>query len=431
MPTLPSLTEPPATAERPTGTPGLRWLRSGRLAHRWVRAGIVLVVIAAVALGVWRLTSGGEYVAPTPSAAPNMTADTNGAIDSLDALVAAVRDHKAPTGSDTAAVVERNAKAVGISHFSADYVTDAGDVAPDGTWSGDVDIAWAMPGEPTVSSSVSVEFGRHGQILGFERGDDGRLPLWLSAPVVVHRTATTTVIVQGDEELADRYTTLAERAVAGVRKVVPWQHPHLVLEVPGSTPIEAALGAKADSYQGVAAVTSTIDGSNNPEMPVHIWVNPGVIGSLEGPGAQVVLTHEATHYATGAATDTKRPLWLSEGFADYVALHDTTLPLSKTAGQILAQVRKSGAPEHLPGQTEFNQQSQQFGTEYEAAWMACRMLGDLGGATGSHAGEKSLLAVYDETGRGVSLDASLRKHYGFGEAELTSRWRTYLTDNAK
>ncbi|MBO0843330.1 MAG: hypothetical protein J2O46_09100, partial [Nocardioides sp.] len=387
------------------------------------RAGVALVVILLVALVIWRASSGGEYVAPTPSAAPHLEPDTQGAISSLDTLVSRVRSGAQPTGSDAASVAERNAHAVGVTGFTADYVTDASDVAPDGTWSGDVDVTWQMRGEPRLTTDVKVDFGAHGQITGFEAGD-GRLPLWLSAPVTVQRTATTTVIVQGDAQLASRYTGLAERAVAGVRKVVAWPHANLILEVP-SGGLDAALGAKAGTYKEVAGVTSTIDGSTNPKMPVHIWINPGLIGDLNSPGAQVVLTHEATHYATGAATNTKRPLWLSEGFADYVALHDTTMPLSKTAGQILAQVRKSGAPKSLPSKADFNQQADTFGTEYESAWMACRMLG-----TGA-AGERNLIAVYDDTGRGVSLDASLRKHFGFGEAELTSRWRTYLTDNAK
>ena len=38
------------------------------------------------------------------------------------------------------------------------------------------------------------------------------------------------------------------------------------------------------------------------------------------------------------------PLWLLEGFADYVALRDVDLPIATTAGQIIEQVRRDGPP---------------------------------------------------------------------------------------
>ncbi|SDK88552.1 hypothetical protein SAMN05428985_106545 [Nocardioides sp. YR527] len=371
----------------------------------------------------WRLTGGGEYVAPTPTTAPVVRADTEGARASLDELVGGVRDGAEPEGDDAAAVAVRNARAIGIGDVTARYLAESGNVDRDGSWTGDVEMSWRTPGDPTLTEELQVGFDADGAITGFSAAQGTRLPLWLSGPVEVRRTGSTLVVAQASAEVADRYAELATTAVAEVRKVIPWKDPRLVLEVPANG-LDSALGAQPGTYTAVAAVTATVDGSTKAGTPLHVWVNQGVIGDLDSPGAQIVITHEATHAATDAATNTSRPMWLVEGFADYVALRDTKLPLSKTAGQILAQVREDGAPDHLPGKAEFNTRSEHFGAEYEAAWLACEVLAEAGG-------EQALVDLYEETGRGIGLEKALQAGFGFGEDELTARWRTHLSESAK
>ncbi|MFJ9388008.1 hypothetical protein ACIRON_04270 [Nocardioides sp. NPDC101246] len=387
-----------------------------------IGTGLVLVMLLAGFVG-WRLTGGGEYVAPTPTTAPVVRADTEGARASLDELVEGVRDGAEPEGEDAAAVAVRNARAIGIGDVTARYLAESGSVDPDGSWTADVEMSWRTPGDPTLTEELRVGFDADGAITGFSAAQGTRLPLWLSGPVEVRRTGSTLVVAQASAEVADRYAELATTAVAGVRKVIAWKDPRLVLEVPANG-LDSALGAQPGTYTAVAAVTATVDGSTKAGTPLHVWVNQGVIGDLDAPGAQIVITHEATHAATDAATNTSRPMWLVEGFADYVALRDTKLPLSKTAGQILAQVRENGAPDHLPGKAEFNTRSEHFGAEYEAAWLACEVLAEAGG-------EQALVDLYEETGRGIGLEKALQAGFGFGEDELTARWRTHLSESAK
>ncbi|MFE7228141.1 hypothetical protein ACFU7D_25325 [Nocardioides sp. NPDC057577] len=387
-----------------------------------IGTGLVLVMLLAGFVG-WRLTGGGEYVAPTPTAEPVVRADTEAARASLEALVEGVSDRAEPDGEDAASVAVRNAHAIGIADITARYVAEAGNVAPDGSWTADVEMSWRTPGDPTLTEELKVAFGPEGAIAGFSAAQGTRLPLWLSGPVEVRRTGSTLVVAQAPAEVADRYAELATAAVAGVRKVVAWKDPRLVLEVPANG-LDSALGAQPGTYTAVAAVTATVDGSTKAGTPLHVWVNQGVIGDLDAPGAQIVITHEATHAATDAATNTSRPMWLVEGFADYVALRDTKLPLSKTAGQVLAQVRENGAPDHLPGKAEFNTRSEHFGAEYEAAWLACEVLAEAGG-------EQALVDLYEETGRGIGLEKALQAGFGFGEDELTARWRTHLSHSAR
>ncbi|WP_328531593.1 hypothetical protein OG984_10855 [Nocardioides sp. NBC_00368] len=386
-----------------------------------IGAALVLVMLLAGFVG-WRLTGGGEYVAPTPTTAPVVRADTAGARASLEQLVAGVREGAEPDGEDAASVAVRNALAIGLEDVTARYVAEAGNVEQDGSFMADVEMSWRTPGDPALTEELRVGFDAEGAITGFSASQGTRMPLWLSGPVEVRRSGSSLVIVQASAEVADRYAELAATAVTQVRKVIPWDQPRLVLEVP-ATGLDSALGAQQGTYTAVAAVTATVDGSTKAGTPLHVWVNQGVIGDLDAPGAQVVITHEATHAATDAATNTRRPMWLIEGFADYVALRDTTLPLSKTAGQILAQVRENGAPDHLPGKAEFNTRSEHFGAEYEAAWLACEVLAAAGG-------EQALVDLYEETGRGISLEKALQASFGFGEDELTARWRTRLSHSA-
>ncbi|MBG6097399.1 hypothetical protein [Nocardioides luteus] len=386
-----------------------------------IGAALVLVMLLAGFVG-WRLTGGGEYVAPTPSTAPVVRADTEGARASLEQLVGGVREGAEPDGEDAASVAVRNAHAIGLEDVTARYVAEAGNVEQDGSFTADVEMSWRTPGDPALTEELRVGFDAQGAITGFSASEGTRMPLWLSGPVEVRRAGSSLVIVQASAEVADRYAELAATAVAQVRKVIPWDRPRLVLEVP-ATGLDSALGAQQGTYTAVAAVTATVDGSTKPGTPLHVWVNQGVIGDLDAPGAQVVITHEATHAATDAATNVNRPMWLVEGFADYVALRDTKLPLSKTAGQILAQVRENGAPDHLPGKAEFNTRSEHFGAEYEAAWLACEVLAEAGG-------EQALVDLYEETGRGIPLEKALQASFGFGEDELTARWRARLSHSA-
>jgi hypothetical protein len=403
-----------------------RPVRGGRLVF-----GLVIVVILAVGVSLWLVHRHDQYVVPStrphPTAAP--TEQPAAAASALARLQQAITDRDtAAVGGALLPAVVGNAAKLGITDFSARYVaadsSAAGAVAADGSWTADVALSWRFAGDPaTASEEVLTRFAPSGSgvaVTGFA-GDGGhRVPLWLTGPLTVRRTPDVTVAVAGADSSAeaDRYRTLATRAVATVRRVVPWPKPHLVLDVPADEgTLEQMMGAAPGSYHGVAAVTTSVDGSASG--PVHVFVNPQVIGGLNSQGAQIVLSHEATHDATGVASNTTLPEWLLEGFADYVALRDVDLPLSTTASQVLAEVRTDGPPSHLPGPAEFNAQAEDFGAEYEAAWLACRLLAQRGG-------EQSLVHLYDEVKAGAAVGKAMRRDFGFGVAAFTRDWQRQL-----
>jgi hypothetical protein len=113
------------------------------------------------------------------------------------------------------------------------------------------------------------------------------------------------------------------------------------------------------------------------------------------------------------------PTWLLEGFADYVALDHVNLPVSVTASQILADVRKNGPPDHLPTAADFDPQNQVLGATYESAWLACRLLAQ-------EYGEQKLIAFYRESDRDSSTEHAFRDVLHTDKQTFTQSWEDYL-----
>jgi hypothetical protein len=394
-------------------------------------AGLSLFVALVVGLVVWLTHRDSTYHAPlaAPTPAEASSAEATGLLRGLQTAVrrddpaSAARLGAGAPAAHTLAAVVRNGRALHVRGLSLRYVDQAGGVAPDGAFAAYVHASWRFAGfDPGPEQmEIRVRFAPrdgHLAVAGIG-GGDRRSPLWLSGPVQVRRSPDVLVVVQGDATEADRVTGLARAAVPQVRRVLPGWRGHLVVEVPATEQrLESALHASPGQYDGIAAVTTSVDGSRSRRAPVHVFVNPQTFLPLAHDGAQVVLTHETTHVATSAATSTS-PTWLVEGFADYVALRAQRLPLRTSAARIIARVHADGVPAHLPGDDAFATGAPHLEARYESAWLACRLLADA-------AGPAALVAVYRAVDGGQPLAAALRSHVGFGLRSLTERWRTLL-----
>ncbi|HEU4812489.1 MAG TPA: hypothetical protein VFT00_10160, partial [Nocardioides sp.] len=398
-------------------------------------AGLSLSLLLAVVV-TWLVVGRGPYVAPTPDVSRGEVSPSEAAAtlhrfeQAVDAGDEAAARELAPAGDEKAAellgALVSNARALHVRDFTLRYVDELGALSG-GSWDAAVDVTWGFAGFDRVPAhaEVLVRFAAEDGGVALEAigGGDRRSPVWLSGPVEVRRTPTTLVLVEGPSAEADALARRATRAVPVVRRVLRGWRPHLVVEVPRSAAaLDQALDATPGEYANIAAVTTTADGSVTPGSPVHVFVNPDVFSRLKPRGAQVVMSHEATHVATDAATSTM-PLWLLEGFADYVALRDVDLPLSTTAGQVIKQVRRHGPPAALPGRAEFDTATTHLGAAYEAAWLACRLLAEAGG-------ERGLVRLYDDVDAGRSVDEALRSHVGLGEREFIRMWQRRLSDLA-
>jgi hypothetical protein len=399
----------------------------------WLFSGALAIGIVAVALVTYVLVRPDPYLAPAPTGSA-LEPDPAGAGHTLHQLEQAVagRDRRAasalapgddPGAGDLLTAVVANAEALRVGDFTARYVDDVGAVDAAGRWQAAVDLTWRFVGfdRKPVHEEVLVGFEEGSGRVGITSfgGGDRRSPLWLSGPLDVRRSATSLVLATTAAD-ADLAAKRANAAVPVVRDVLPQWRGKLVVEVPASeAALDAELAADPGSYTSIAAVTASVDGTLTPTSDVHVFINPDVYDDLERVGAQVVMSHEVTHLATGAPLTTGVPLWLLEGFADYVALHAVDLPITTTASQIIREVRRNGAPDHLPGQAEFDEGATYLGASYESAWVACKVLADADG-------QDALVRLYQQVSHGQDLDAQLRKQFGLSPAELTARWRQRL-----
>ncbi|MFF5243087.1 hypothetical protein ACFY3V_02325 [Streptosporangium sp. NPDC000095] len=221
--------------------------------------------------------------------------------------------------------------------------------------------------------------------------------LWPGAAVTV-RGEHSLVIGHGvpDAVLRD-LAARADRARATIAEI--WGPVPAVILFPADD-AEAATLAGAGSTRGLAAM-ATAD---------RVIVLPSGYARLTETGRDVVITHELAHVATGATRGGRVPMWLSEGFADYVGYRDAGIAVRTAAAELAAEVRAGVLPERLPGPADFAPGAPRLAQAYEEAWLACRFVAE-------RFGEKALVRLY-----GSDVGSAL----GLSPAEFTASWRDYL-----
>lgn len=323
-----------------------------------------------------------------------------------------------------------NAAKLDLRDVSLRFVDDQGELNVsdrerygDRAWPGAVELVYRLAGwddQPTrLEARFVFEPESGGARIAGLGGGDGRTPLWTTGPVTTLTAGRALVITNGNE--GSRYLALAKQALVDVAKVLPDWHGKLVIEGPASQDeLDQALAAPQDQYANIAAVTTTVDGSLVPGSPVHVFLNPAVFDPLGPRGAQVVVSHESTHVATDA-TFADVPTWLLEGFADYVALAHAGIPVKTAAAQILARMKKSGPPDHLPTAAELDPTANGLGATYEEAWLATRFMA-------REYGEDRLVTFYTEVSDGKPLAEAFHKILGTSEDDFVAKWRADLRD---
>jgi hypothetical protein len=375
-------------------------------------------------------------IAP-PKASHDTSAErADQAQQTLDRLVTAVQHGSredavglaAPKSRELLGWVHDNATALRIGDLSMRYVDDGerldaqqqAELGKD-AWRGTVQLEYSYGGwdESPARMETSVVFvpTSDGARIASFGAAEARSPLWLADRLSVVRTAHSLLEVAGGP--SGRYAGLVSRARRQVRQVLPdWRGP-LLVEVPHSrAQLDAALQAEPGQYDKIAAVTTTADGSLSAGAPVRVFVNPAVFEKLKDRGAQVVMSHEATHVATGA-TFTSMPTWLLEGFADFVALDHAGVPVNLAAGQILRRLRKDGLPHGLPTSQDLDPTANGLGATYEEAWLACRFLAQEYGAD-------RLVRFYRKVSAGASAEEAFRSELGTTQRAFVARWRADL-----
>ncbi|MEV1083031.1 hypothetical protein AB0I98_33250 [Streptomyces sp. NPDC050211] len=252
--------------------------------------------------------------------------------------------------------------------------------------------------------------------------------LWDQGAVSVVQGERSLVMGVGQSrERLSEFAGLADRAVPAVSEAwgTDWSR-HVVVLVPKSLEgMARLLGSPASSYRGIAAVTTGETGAPATAPADRVIVNPDAYSVLGDTGKQVVLTHETTHVATRTHTSPATPLWLSEGYADWVGYRGSGRTPAEAAPELERAVTAGEVPDALPEDADFgfSGDAARLARAYESGWIACRLIAD-------RWGEVRLGEFYRAVGahpeRAGAVEDAMKKVLGTTPADFTEQWREYL-----
>ncbi|MFF1547619.1 hypothetical protein [Streptomyces sp. NPDC058291] len=350
----------------------------------------------------------------------------------LDRRAAAVLDHDArayaATGSAAGFAALRSVPLAAWS-YRVTALRRGGDAA-----TADAELSYRVEGydrAPVVvprTVRLARDEGGRWSVTSEKPAKDAGQQLWDQGTVNVVRGAHSLVLGVGQS--GDRLRSFAELADDAVPAVsaawgTDWAG-HVVVLVPKSLAgMAGLLGSPASAYRGIAAVTTGETGGRAKAPADRVIVNPDAYGMLGRVGRQVVLTHETTHVATRAHTGAATPLWLSEGYADWVGYRGTGRTPAEVAPELQHSVMTGSVPAALPvdGAFGFSGDAGRLAEAYEGGWLACRMIA-------ARWGEVKLDAFYravgEHEGRSGAVEGALRDVLDTSLAQFTAHWQDYL-----
>lgn len=285
-------------------------------------------------------------------------------------------------------------------------------------------VTWRLPGGPPATTALAARVvpGPAGaRLAGLTAAPGAVPPLWLLGALAVERRPGV-LAAAADPAAADslaRGLRQARRdlAVMGVGA------PRTVTAFAPSSQrgFERLAGAAPGQLSHIAAVNAPMApapaGARSAQL---IVVNPRVWSSLSPAGARVVLTHEATHQATGAA-DATGPRWLVEGYADWVALGAAGIGPRVAASAALRHAAEQGPPARLPAAAAFaDARPGRQQRAYTWAWLAVR------GLERAYGREPVARLYRLSTGRGLSLPAAAAAALDVGPGAIVAAWQAEI-----
>lgn len=304
----------------------------------------------------------------------------------------------------------------------------------DPVWASRVELVYGLRGvdaHPTARPQFLTFVERHGRwYLG---GDDdfaasGRTSwhgLWDDGPVVVARGRSCLVLAH------PRHAADLAGFVAAVDAAVPqvsaiwgrdWSRRVAVLIPDTQREMRQLVGGRMElAHIAAVATADEVDEPHHVARGQRVVLNPANLASLGAIARSVVLRHELTHVATRADTGPATPVWLAEGFADFVGYRETDVSVDVAAADLRADVERGRVPSALPGDAAFDGANPRLSQAYEEAWMACRLIARRAGLPG-------LVRLYRLVGAATgdptgALTAALRTVIGMSYDGFVAAWR--------
>jgi len=307
-------------------------------------------------------------------------------------------------------------------------------------WVSTVHLTYRLDGYDRAPRSFDASFTVVSTPDGWRLADDtdGRTQPqpWDIPSMAVVRSPTTLVIGSAPAATLRDYLALAEAAhtrIAGI-----WGSALSgVIVAPATVEQLAAQLQRPDALglEQVAAITDGPIGPGSPATTDRVYVNPQAFARLTPDGRRVVLTHELTHVTVRGTTDRPVPLWLSEGFADYVGFTGLSLTPRTVAADLLVRVRAGTGPTRLPVPDDFDPRKGIIAPTYSAAWLAVTRMAQV------HGGDR-VVAFYRAVG-GLAVDPTtagdpaavtgqaFRTVLGTSEEAFVADWLAYLEQLAR
>jgi hypothetical protein len=307
-----------------------------------------------------------------------------------------------------------------------------GEFPADELWAPQVQLNFALRDvdrDPT-SKGMGYLFARHGTKWYLASDTETSRQTWRGpwdfGPVTAVRTKSGLVLGHPDNvALANRIAGELDSDVAAVSAVwdQPWPRQVTVL-VPDSTDELKALVGPEFAVDTIAAVAvaDRVDNVAHTAVGQRVVLNPANATKMPAVSLQIVLRHEMTHIAARGYTVDGTPMWMLEGFANYVGYRDSGIPMPVAAADVADLVRAGRPPTDLPANGDFAASGDKINLAYDEAWTLTSFIAD---TFGQHA----LVTLYLRVAGGsANADVSQELHevLGVDRAGLVAGWQDYL-----
>jgi Peptidase MA superfamily len=310
--------------------------------------------------------------------------------------------------------------------------TPSGVAKADELWAPAVELDYALRGVDSAPTSkpMGYLFARHGKSWYLASDTATSHQTWRGpwdfGPVVVLKVASGLVLAHPDNTvLANQVARELDSDVAAVSEVwtQPWPKRVAVLLPDSTAELQALVGPEfaVDSIAAVA-ISDRVDNSQHLAYGQRVVINPENATQMPASSLRVVLRHEMTHVAARGHTVDGTPMWMLEGFANYVGYRDSGIPMSVGAADVARLVRAGTPPTAPPANGDFAATGDKINLAYAEAWTLTSFIADT-------FGQQTLVQLYLKIAGGdqiADVDQELKAVLGVDTSGLVAGWQDYL-----